>query len=332
MTSAGDQPVLSIDEVADMCRVAILSAGGSTETASVLANATAEAEMRGKSSVGVAHLFDYLDGLRSGRINPAPSPIVERRRLAAVSVDADEGIAQLAFERGLPDLLDGARECGVAVLSIRNAFSAGELAYYTSRVGAEGFVALGATASPALMAAYGSRSPVTGTNPLSFALPHPLGPRVFDQASSEVAWVSVRDAADRGEGIPAGAALDERGEPTEDASAGLRGSLLAFGGVKGANIAVMVEMLAALAGGSFSVAAAPFDSGSQSPALGLTVLAIDPAGLDPDFAHRAEVHHQRMADTHGVDFGRRKTPLTEITLDQHVLDALRPTDSYRRDR
>lgn len=303
-----------------LCASAVRSAGGSEQTARSLADATIGAEGRGKPTVGVAHLFDYLDALRTGRLNGRARPRVIRTRASTIVADADEGAAQLSFDDALGDLVGAARECGMASLGVRNTFSAGELAHYTTRVAAEGLIALACANSPALMSVYGSRRAIAGTNPLSFALPHPLGPRVFDQASSETAWVSVRDAADRAEQIPSGWALDADGEPTTDPAAALDGALLPFGGAKGANIATMVEMLAALAGGAFAVDAAPFDRGDRSPALGLFVLALDPAAFDPGFVERAEAHHRRLADEHGADFGRRKrsSGLIELARGTHV--------------
>src|SRR5699024_2120873 len=84
-------------------------------------------------------------------------------------------------------------------------------------------------------------------------------------------------------------------------AAALTGALLPFGGAKGANIAMMIELLAAMSGGSFSLDAAPFDTGSRSPRLGLFIAAIDPTAFDPGYEERAETHllplHDRPART-----------------------------------
>ncbi|SEE94953.1 Ldh family oxidoreductase [Ruania alba] len=322
MSDGSNAVLLSSAALERACAAAVRGVGGSEETAAALAAASVQAEQRGKPAVGAAHLLDYLDALRSGRLNGAPAPTMVHSRAAAISVEADAGAAQVVFDRARPALIDSAERCGVAVLSIRNSFSAGELAHYTTQVADHGLIALACANSPALMAAYGARTAVTGTNPLSFALPHSHGPRVFDQAASETAWVSVRDAAARGESIPEGWALGPDGEPTTDAAAGIDGALLPFGGVKGANIAMMVEMLATLAGGSFSLDAGPFDSGVQPPQLGLFVAAIDPAAFDPGFAERAEAHHRRLTEQHGVDFGRRKSSPAEIAIPHDVHEAL----------
>ena len=239
-------------------------------TAAALAASTIAAERHGKTEVGASHLLDYLDALREGRLFADANPVVEQRRSAAVVVDAGGGTAQAAFDAGFTELVDAARTAGTSVLSVRNAYSAGELGYYARRLAEAGLVAIVCGNSPALMGVYSAARPVTGTNPLAFALPNDAaGPRSFDQASSATAWVNVRFAADRSEPIPEGWAVDSQGEPTTDARAALDGALLPFGGAKGSNIAMMVEMLAVLSGGSFSDEAAPFHEGSESPRLGL---------------------------------------------------------------
>ncbi|MFE5310229.1 Ldh family oxidoreductase [Isoptericola sp. NPDC056605] len=321
-TAAAADRSIERDALVDLCERAVRGAGGSSDTARALAEAVVAAEFRGRPAVGVAHLLDFLRAISDGRLHGDPSPVVERRRTSIVVADADRGAAQVAFARALPTVLDGAREAGVAALSIRNCFPAGELAHYALAAARAGFVALAATNSPALLAAYGSHVPITGTNPLAFALPHPDGPRAFDQAASETAWVSVRQAAERGDPIPAGWALGPDGAPTDDASAALAGALLPFGGVKGANVAVMVEMLATLSGGAFSVDAAPFDRGSVSPAVGLFLLLLDPSAFDPGFVERAEAHHRRLAAEHGADFGRRKPEPATVRLPAAVRDEL----------
>src|SRR5690606_33263533 len=181
-----------------------------------------------------------------GRADGRADPRVVTARAGVLVVDAAHGTAQVAFDHVVEDLADRARQNGIAMLSMHRSFTAGELGHYSTLLAERGLVALVGSNSPALVAALGAREAVTGTNPMSFALPHPDGPRMFDQAASATAWVSIREAADRGESIPAGWALAPEGEPTTDAQAGMAGALLPFGGAKAGNIAFMVELLAAL--------------------------------------------------------------------------------------
>lgn len=312
---------LSVEELEELCVAAILSAGGSPRLAASLAAATVAAERRGKTQVGTAHLFDYLEALETGRINGRAEPRATSRLPATHHVDADRGITQLAFDAVFEGFADAVATFGISILNIANAFPAGELGYYTVRLAQCGFVALAGANSPALMSLFGSSESLTGTNPLSFAVPHADGPRMFDQASSETDWVNIRDAADRGASIPEGWAQDPEGAATKDAAVGLAGSLLPFGGVKGSNLALMIELLAVQGGGRFSVDAPAIDSGSESPGTGLFVIAIAADAFDSEYAQRIEGHLERIDRDHGIVFGRKRH-LEVIELPQELHSAL----------
>jgi (2R)-3-sulfolactate dehydrogenase (NADP+) len=268
------------DELTGLCRDALLRVGADSRAARVLAEATVEAELVGNRAVGVAHLFDYLDGYEQGRITKNSQSVVRRAASAVIDVDARDGLAQTAFMEVFDDLQRAAREFGIAALWVRNSFTCGELGYYARHLAERGFVALASANSPALMSIGGARKPVLGTNPLAYGIPRPGKlPVVIDQASSATAFVNIRRAAEAGEPIPAGWALGPDGEQTQDASVALRGTLLPFGSHRGGNVALLVEILATLSGASFSMDAAPFDSGSTSPRIGVFLLAVDPSNF-----------------------------------------------------
>jgi (2R)-3-sulfolactate dehydrogenase (NADP+) len=110
---------------------------------------------------------------------------------------------------------------------------------------------------------------------------------------SEVARGKIMVAAKAGKPIPEGWALDAAGNPTTDAKAALTGMMLPMGGVKGAMLALMVElMVTALTGAHFGAEADSFfvDDGNR-PQLGQVFLAIDPRALAGD-----ETYHARFAD------------------------------------
>jgi (2R)-3-sulfolactate dehydrogenase (NADP+) len=99
-----------------------------------------------------------------------------------------------------------------------------------------------------------------------------------------------------GREIPQGWALDPAGHPTTDARAALAGSLLPFGGGRGANLALLVELLAAgLTGANWSKDAPAFNKGGESPGAGLFVLAVDPGRGGPS-EKSPENFMARMAD------------------------------------
>ena len=296
------------DELIALCRSALLGVGAGPDAAQVLAVATVEAELVGNRAVGVAHLFDYLDGYEKGRIAADAPPVVRHPAPAVIDVDARDGLAQTAFTQVLDDLQKAARESGIAALWIRNSFTCGELGYYARHLAERGFIALASANSPALMSIGGARRPVLGTNPLAYGIPRPGKlPVVIDQASSSTAFVNIRRAAEAGDPIPPGWALGPDGEQTQDATAALQGTLLPFGSHRGGNVALLVELLATLSGASFSLDAAPFDSGDTSPRIGVFLLAIDPANFTGS-VERIAGQFESLRDDHQV-----RLPAVELT-------------------
>ena len=312
----------SLAQALALCEEAAKNAGARAEAAKALALACVAAEAEDQPALGLSHFVDYLDALRAGRIDGQAWPEIARPAGAFFQVDAKGGTAHLGFDLAFGDLVATARDNGIAVFSQRNAFTCGALGYFVRRLADQGLVALAATNGPALMAGSGGTEPVFCTNPVAFAAPRAGGsPVVIDQASSAAAFVAIRAAAGRGEPIPAGWALDADGRPTTDAAAALKGVLLAAGGPRGANIALMVEILAAgLTGANWSLDAPSFLSGSQSPGTGLFILALQPKLLDPDFENRMAVQLTRLERDFSVHIpGARKSSARQGAEDHGLL-------------
>jgi len=103
------------------------------------------------------------------------------------------------------------------------------------------------------MAPAGGLDALVGNNPLAVALPsEEKFAVVLDMAMSVVARSRIRVAAQRGEAIPDGWALDPEGEPTTDPQLALLGTLLPMGGHKGYGLAIAIDVLCGiLSGGCF---------------------------------------------------------------------------------
>lgn len=293
---------IGMDEAQALCERAAVATGATEEVARSLARSAVTAEAEGHALMGLAHFTGYLDAMEAGRLDGAAEPVITRPALALYLADAKGGSAYTAFDRVFDDLARTARLFGIALLSQKNAYTSGALGYFTSRLARAGLVSIAATNGPALLAGSGSSTPVYCTNPMSFAAPVADGPPlVIDQSSSATAFASIRKAATEGRDIPDGWAVDDRGRPTIDPNEAMKGALLAFGGERGANVALMVEVLAAgVSGANWSLDAPGFASGSQNPATGLFVLALDPNLLEPGFETRMRRQMERLRLDYGV--------------------------------
>ncbi|MGX5664911.1 Ldh family oxidoreductase [Rhizobium daejeonense] len=289
---------LTLEEAEARVAAACLGAGASPAAAASLARATISAEAAGNTPVGFAHLVDYLSALGQGRINGDAAPMITSPAPALIRSDADGGIAQLGFDLAFDDLVEKAKGLGIALFTQRNSFTSGELGYYPFRLAEQGLMSFAFTTGPALLTVEGASRPLYCTNPMAFAAPAgSYGPLLIDQASSSTAYVNIRSAAEHNETIPLGWAVDSKGHLTTDPHEAMRGALLAFGGSRGANIALMVEVLASgLSAANWSMDAPSFTEGDRSPGSGLTIIAIAPALLDEDFETRLAAQMKRLAE------------------------------------
>ncbi|GHB01437.1 Ldh family oxidoreductase [Modicisalibacter luteus] len=326
-----DQQTLSAHEAEKLAEHACLAAGANPATARSLAKATVSAALFGRPGVGFPHLLDYLSSFRAGRINGDAEPELTSPLPAILHSNADGGIAQLGFDLAASTLVERTRELGVTLFTQSNSYTTGELGYYVRHLALEGVVALAASNSPAVVAGSPGGKIAFGTNPMAFAAPlaDVDAPLVIDQASSATAFVNLAKAAEEGSEIPEGWAIDETGRVTTDAAAGLRGALLAFGGAKGANVALMIECLAAgLSGASWSLDMPDFQHGDRVIDAGMTIIAIQPTAIDERFSSRLTEQLDRVAERGAYVPGRRpvRSKITDedrVTVDTVVLEKIR---------
>jgi (2R)-3-sulfolactate dehydrogenase (NADP+) len=328
-----DTVTLTLAEATALCEGAAISAGASPEVALSIARSAVAAEAGGQPSVGLAHFIDYLEALKAGRIEGKACPDITRPAPAIILSDAKGGAAHPGFDAAFDLIVEAANEFGLALFSQKNAYTCGALGYFAGRLAEKGLAAIAATNGPALLAGSGSTKPVYCTNPLAFAAPVAGGPPlIIDQSSSSTAFVNIRNAAKAGKPIPEGWALDAEGRPTTDASQAVKGALLAFGGERGANIALMVEVLAAgISGANWSLDAPSFTKGSQSPGTGLTVIALATRLVDPGFQTRLAAQLDRLSG-HGVHIpgrskgaARGRAEATGISIPRAVYDRIAGT-------
>jgi (2R)-3-sulfolactate dehydrogenase (NADP+) len=310
-------PALTISELTRLAAAALTHAGASPVAANAAASALVAADAQGLASHGVSRVPQYVTFLGNGRSDPRAVPEISHSRGGAFLVDAHSGMAYEACAMAIQTAIGRAREFGVSCAGVTNSNHFGAAAVHLDALGKAGLVGLAFSNSPAAMPAWGGKTPLFGTNPIAAIFPRRDKPAlVVDLALSEAARGKIMVAAREGKPIPEGWALDRDGRPTTDAKAALEGSMLPAGGVKGAMLALTVELLAcALTGAAFGFEADSFfvNEGNQ-PRLGQLFLAIDPgalAGSDAYF-NRTERLIEMMLQDDGVRIpGDRRRVLAE---------------------
>lgn len=292
--------VLTVEQAIDLASRALVASGAKQEVAGSVARAVVDAHARGRTNVGFEHLPYYCNALRRGAINGIAEPTVVPVKPGWMHADAHSGFTHHAFDCALDEFTSMAQHQGVAVLTIRNTYTCGELGYFPIRLARRGFAAIAVTnAGPAAVAPSGAGHPVFSTNPIAYAFPRDGSPPlVVDQSSSACTLVDVRAAKERGEPIPGDWALDRDGRLTKDPGEALQGTFKPFGGYKGSNIALLVELLAAgLGGANWSIDAPSFAEGTDCPDVGQWMMAMDIGSADDrGSGKRINAYLERIAE------------------------------------
>ena len=305
------------DELTRLAARALERAGASAAMAESTARALAAADAQGLASHGVARVPQYAAHIRRGRVDGRATARVAAAKGGAVLVDAGDGLAFPACALAVAEALARAREHGVAFAGVTNSHHFGVASYHLEPVAAAMMIGLAFGNSPSAMPAWGGKRAIFGTNPIAAVFPRRGNPPiVVDLSLSEVARGKLMVAAREGKPIPLGWALDKAGNPTTDPSQGLDGMMLPAGGVKGAMLALVVELLCcALTGAHLGFEADSFfaDEGNR-PKIGQAFIVVDPGALAGSdvYAARVEALVTTMLEDAGVRLpGYRRRDLAD---------------------
>lgn len=300
-----DEVVLAAAEAHELVMRALEASNTSMPNAKSVADALIGAELCGQSGHGLRRVVAYAAQARAGKVDGLAMPEMQMPRPGTLWIDAANGFAFPALDLAIVELHRIAPAQGIAIACVCRSHHAGVAGLTVERLAELGLVALMFTNSPPAIAPWGSSKALFGTNPIAFACPAgDNGPIVVDVSMSKVARGRIMAASQKNEPIPEGWALDARGKPTTDASAGLGGTMVPIGEAKGTALALMVELLAAgLSGANFAIDQSSFfDTRGGPPGTGQAVIAIDPLAFGGDAAVE---RFSRLADMVAASDGAR---------------------------
>ncbi|TWC28489.1 LDH2 family malate/lactate/ureidoglycolate dehydrogenase [Pseudomonas sp. SJZ079] len=270
---------LTLEQARELAQDILRSNGFSEPHVQAVSATVLAGERDGCASHGLYRVLGCVSSLKAGKVVADAAPEVIDQAPALVRVDAKGGFSQLAFQAGLPVLVEKARQCGIAALAINRCVHFSALWVEIEALTGAGLVAFAFTPSHAWVAPAGGSKPVFGTNPIAFGWPR-VGhnPFIFDFATSAIARGEIELHRRAGKPIPLGWGLDPNGQPSTDAEAVMNGAMLTFGGHKGSALAAMVELIAGpLIGDLTSAESLAFDDGSKSsPYHGELIVVLDP--------------------------------------------------------
>ena len=156
-------------------------------------------------------------------VPPFPSAVLTRERQTEVAAsvpdvliaDVEAPERQATHLRALFEWIEQARQQGIAYVGVRNSCHFGAAGYYTWLAAQEGLIGIAMANDIPSVAAPGSRGAITGSNPISYAIPagrHPA--MLLDMSTATVAGGKVYAARMRGETIPNTWLVGADGRPT----------------------------------------------------------------------------------------------------------------------
>ncbi len=234
------------------CAEAFRRAGLSDADAVVAADVLATTDAWGVSTHGTKLLRGYLRRLQAGGLRPQGRPHVVAEGGAWAIVDGDSAVGMVGSVFAMEVAIGKARNQGLAYVGIRNSCHFGAAGYYAWLAAREDLLGLSMANDAPSVAAPGSRSAVTGSNPIAYAAPAGRHrPILLDISIATVAGGKVYAARDRGAPIPDNWLIGPDGRPTNDASLyPAKATLMPMAGHKGYGIALLVETLAGILSGA----------------------------------------------------------------------------------
>lgn len=221
--------------------------------AALVAECLVAANLNGVDTHGVARLPTYARRLAQGAITPHAVPRVVREFSATAVVDGDNGLGPLAAHLGMQEAIARARAHGVSYVTVRDSNHFSYAAWYCEQAAAAGMMSLCSSGGEPTVAPWGGSQAFFTNSPLAFGAPTSREPLIVDLATSVASRGNILLADLLGQAIPADWALDAKGQPTTDAAAALKGSVLPMAGAKGYALIVALEVLnSVLAGGAMA--------------------------------------------------------------------------------
>jgi LDH2 family malate/lactate/ureidoglycolate dehydrogenase len=253
----------------------LVEAGLTQTDAELVTDSIMDAEKSKVVSHGLVRFPVYLKQIKDGVIEPSPKIIIEQNG-SIMRIDGGNGPGIVVASLAMSKCIEGAKKWGICAASVLRSNHFGAAAYFTRMAARDGCIGFVCSVAGPTMAPFGGMELLLGTDPFSVSFPYADKIFTIDIASSAAAKGKIREYARHKKEIPQGWALDSAGSPTTDAKAAIDGILLPMGGHKGYGIALVVEMLSAILGGSkLSFEATGMLDVTKEANIGHFVLAID---------------------------------------------------------
>lgn len=242
-------PCLSIEELRGKLTALFTGAGLGGRDTGVLVEIILDAESSGRRTHGLIRVRPMLARLAAR--GHRPGKWLKEDACSAL-YDGLGGLGYLISHACAAKAIELLAKSPFAVVGACGATHTGPIGYFARMLAREGYIGIIVANCSPMAAPFGAREPVLGTNPIAIGLPFEPEPVIVDLATTATTYGECSVAIAGGQTLPQGAALDSRGNPTDDPRQALEGGcLLPFGAHKGYALALAVQILSsALCGAS----------------------------------------------------------------------------------
>jgi uncharacterized oxidoreductase len=245
-------PTLSPETLLTFAQSLFAAAGVPDGEAAVVARSLVSANLCGHDSHGLIRVPQYVDALADGRLKAGAHFTVVKETPALLVADGGWGLGQVQAHCLVQRLAIKARGVGVAAGTLHYCGHIGRLGEYAEAAASRRMAFLGTVNNHGFargVAPPGGTASRIGTNPLCLAAPTSADPVILDIGTSVCAEGKVRVLFNKGQPVPEGWLLDDKGRPTTDPGVLYReprGTILPLGGAqayKGFGLGLVLDML-----------------------------------------------------------------------------------------
>lgn len=244
---------IPVDSLRKYITALFSAAGLPEEHATFHAQALIQTNLWGIDSHGVLRVPIYIKRIQSGAVNANPDIRKLRGGLAIEVWDGDDGAGFIVARRIMQRAIELAEQYGIGAVGAIRSNHFGATGLYARMAAERNLIGIAMTNVVPNIVAPGGSKPITGNNPIAFAVPTFQDfPLVLDMSMSSVAGGKLLLASKEGHKIPLDWATDDQGRPTDDPDIGFKGFLLPMAGYKGLGLSYVIDILSGLmTGGAF---------------------------------------------------------------------------------
>jgi len=203
---------------------------------------------------GVNRFPRFVEYIQKGFIDILAEPSLKHQWGGVQQWDGNMGPGVLNAVHATNSAMQLAQQHGIGCVALANTNHWMRGGTYGWQAAKAGFVFIGWTNTTSLMPTWGAKDNKLGNNPLVMALPYNNEAIVLDMAMSQYSFGALELATMKNEQLPVYGGYDTNGQLTTDPAA-IRASRrpLPIGYWKGAGLALLLDILAAVLSGGLSV-------------------------------------------------------------------------------